>query len=576
MYTPIELITTGLQGVNIGGFGGGVTDHGYLHGLADNDHPQYLMASNSTSFVQTANMTMYQLMMNSSLSLGSDAAMHTSLSSAFIALSNSIVFALTDHTHLISDYGGAASDHSHGSINTVSIAGSNITLVSASSGLTVGVPNYITTAYGAAIQGSGSYTQNTGTIQFANSNGLSFGLSNNGVMTAQMAYASQVGILGISDGVNSLQTNNSLKFADSNGISFRLNGSTMTASYTVPGITQFSNSNNVEFGLSGSTITALALVNQSVQTQSRFNLTLAGNTSGTLTEISSGTVTFAGGNNITLSQTGNYVQIIGPNPGGSTHYVNISGNTSGTTANVSSGTLTLIGGNNITLSQSGNAITISGAAQGGVQTLIGGIAGSNTTYTSGSVYMSGQNNITIGSFVTSNSQYIRFSVGNYLTTAADLTHIHGALVSTVATAGSNMKFTSASNGLTVGIPNYITTAATGSFAGLGFTTVSAANSSITDIAGTLSTNGLNLAIPKYITTAANLTHSHGAPSLSLSLLTGSISSASNGMSLSLTGPVVSNLLNSSQVGTLYFSNIASFSWGSSVSGVNTTIYLITA
>src|SRR6202453_109315 len=39
------------------------------------------------------------------------------------------------------------------------------------------------------------------------------------------------------------------------------------------------------------------------------------------------------------------------------------GNTAGATGSVSSGTLTLAGGNNITLSQNGNAITISGASQ---------------------------------------------------------------------------------------------------------------------------------------------------------------------------------------------------------------------
>lgn len=37
---------------------------------------------------------------------------------------------------------------------------------------------------GPAIKGSGTYTQNTGTVEFANSNGLTFGLSNNGKMTA--------------------------------------------------------------------------------------------------------------------------------------------------------------------------------------------------------------------------------------------------------------------------------------------------------------------------------------------------------------------------------------------------------
>jgi hypothetical protein len=41
----------------------------------------------------------------------------------------------------------------------------------------------------------------------------------------------------------------------------------------------------------------------------------AGNTSGTLTNISSGTFYLAGGSNITLSQNANSVTISGPNPG---------------------------------------------------------------------------------------------------------------------------------------------------------------------------------------------------------------------------------------------------------------------
>src|SRR6476659_3606287 len=53
----------------------------------------------------------------------------------------------------------------------------------------------------------------------------------------------------------------------------------------------------------------LALTSQSVQTQNLYNVTLAGNTAGVLAQISSGTMTLAGGNNITLSQAGNAVTI---------------------------------------------------------------------------------------------------------------------------------------------------------------------------------------------------------------------------------------------------------------------------
>ena len=105
-----------------------------------------------------------------------------------------------------------------------------------------------------------------------------------------------------------------------------------------------------------------------------------------MAHISSGTMTMAGGNNVTLSQAGNAVTISAASQTVQTqnlHNVTISGNTSGALAAISSGTMTLAGGNNITLSQAGNAVTISGPNVGGAQTGISGLANSETTYTSG-------------------------------------------------------------------------------------------------------------------------------------------------------------------------------------------------
>lgn len=91
-----------------------------------------------------------------------------------------------------------------------------------------------------------------------------------------------------------------------------------------------------------------------------FNVTLSGNTAGVMAQVSSGTLTWAGGANITLSQNGNAISIIGAAGGaGGGAAIQMGGNTTGTTALVSSGTLTLAGGAGITLSQAGgNAITI--------------------------------------------------------------------------------------------------------------------------------------------------------------------------------------------------------------------------
>lgn len=96
-------------------------------------------------------------------------------------------------------------------------------------------------AGGAAIQGSGTYSQNTGTIQFANSNGVTFGLTN-GVMTASIPAVggAQTGVSGISAGTTQM-TSGTAVFSNSNGISFGVNGNTITASYNS---TQFQTTGN--------------------------------------------------------------------------------------------------------------------------------------------------------------------------------------------------------------------------------------------------------------------------------------------------------------------------------------------
>jgi hypothetical protein len=85
----------------------------------------------------------------------------------------------------------------------------------------------------------------------------------------------------------------------------------------------------------------------------RINATISGNTAGAGALISTGTMTLAGGNNITLSQNGNAITISGAAGGGAGFSAGMSniGNTSGMTG-MASNQLVLAGGNNVTLSQS--------------------------------------------------------------------------------------------------------------------------------------------------------------------------------------------------------------------------------
>ena len=124
----------------------------------------------------------------------------------------------------------------------------------------------------------------------------------------------------------------------------------------------------------------------------------------------------------------------------------LSGNTAGVLANISTGTLYMAGGNNVTLSQNGNSVTFSGP-----------------------------------------------HTSQFLTTAA----------------------------LSQNTSNY---------AGVGETVGTIAG---TDLAMTVNTDGVSVGYPKWITTAALSNHSHGDPTLALTNLTGTTASASNGLTISL-------------------------------------------
>ena len=136
----------------------------------------------------------------------------------------------------------------------------------------------------------------------------------------------------------------------------------------------------------------------------------AGNTSGTLALVSSGTMYLAGGNNITLSQNNNSITISGANAEGGSNTLGMSniGNTSGTTGVVSESAIRflLAGGNNITLSQSLNGasgtITISAFGQSVESQSFGMSNIGNTSGTSGiasggqlQFLLAGGNNVTL-------------------------------------------------------------------------------------------------------------------------------------------------------------------------------------
>ncbi len=144
-------------------------------------------------------------------------------------------------------------------------------------------------------------------------------------------------------------------------------GNTSGTSGTVSNAFVLAGGNNITLSATtavGGMTATISAANQTVQTQNLHDLTIGGNTAGVGALISSGTLALAGGNNITLSQNGQNISIVG-GAGGAGFTGGVSGgNTSGTSGTISA-SLLLAGGNNITLSAATAAggimsVTISG------------------------------------------------------------------------------------------------------------------------------------------------------------------------------------------------------------------------
>ena len=152
---------------------------------------------------------------------------------------------------------------------------------------------------------AGTQLASSGFVTFANSNGISFGMSNSSLITASYTVPSTAGLISrvnISAGTTSNNVSNFV-FSNSNNVSFGLNGSTITATVTVPSQTSlsFSNQNGVSFGLNGSTLTA-SVAAQTAQTQSNVQgISAAGGVART------GDVVFSNSNGLAFGLNGNTI-----------------------------------------------------------------------------------------------------------------------------------------------------------------------------------------------------------------------------------------------------------------------------
>lgn len=213
----------------------------------------------------------------------------------------------------------------------------------------------------------------------------------------------------------------------------------------------------------------------------------------------------------------------------------IGGNTTGTLALISSGTMFLSGGNNITLSQNGNTVEIQGGAGGGggADGLNRIVAGTQTAGTLATVVFSNSNNVTFGmsnsSIVTASASFNQsVQTQNMVSVLGSTGNISFGNANGITFGGNGSTVTASHNGLT-SQSNQAFSAGGGSSA---FQTLSFADGSGVSFTNT---NGSIGATVK--TDYALSDHSHGNPTLALTNLSGTTASNSNGLTLSLSANV---------------------------------------
>ena len=201
---------------------------------------------------------------------------------------------------------------------------------------------------------------------------------------------------------------------------------------------------------------------------------------------------------------GTATSVVRPSDWNSAH---VQGQTiSGNTAGVSSFT-----GTNFVL-QGGNNVTLSAATAAGAATII--ISGANTvaqtvqTQASGAIAGTGfTSTTTAGTAITAamGTNGLSMAVPQFLTTYVnDLTSGRaGTGFTSTTTAGTAVTAALGTNGLSMAVPAYITTFVndlTSGRAGTGFTSTTTAG---TAVVATQGTNGLSMAVPAFITTFTN-------------------------------------------------------------------------
>ena len=403
-----------------------------------------------------------------------------------------------------------------------------------------------------------------GVVVFSGSN-LTIGTSiDAGTQYIQME-APALGGIAIGDGASNI-TNSTVVFGDLNGISFGLNGSTMTGSHNAySNTTQFSTAflttamasdagSNFQYSSNTSIITADA-----VNTATLANLQYTSATS----NITS--------NAVNTNQTSVWLTTAALSNHGHTQYAgtgttitggSVTLDSNGIALNIAANSLYYIDSNGITFGASSNGISTSITASYNSTQFLTTAAISNHTHSD--LYV---NTSISGSFqMTSNTSEIT----SLAFPSSDTTKFAGPGFTTTATAGTEVVGTLNSLGLKIGVPAYLTTAATGGGGG-GEWTVLTTNAG-TDILISTATNTNTLYHPKYITTYAagggEIAFSAGASSDDLASI---VFSNSYNVSFGLNGSTVTASASYSNPGATVFSNSNNVTFGLNGSTITASV-----
>ena len=469
---------------------------------------------------------------------------------------------------------GASVSFAGTGFSTGSTSGTNITGTLNTQGLSMRFPEYI-------------HESESGNIYFSNTNGIVFGSS------------TSYGTAGYSTTITASLSTGSLYFSDTNGVTwstYSTSNSTYVYVGSLVGGTGAGGSFSAGVTSLGNTLGSTGTVSNRIVFAGTNNITLSQSSnasgatvsiigvSGTLAQSSHshGNVSISsgyGGSTLALSSASNGLTLSVPAwlttaaAGGITG-VQIGSNTGGNSTLITSGVMTLAGGANITLSQNsavsaGNAITIIGAAGSGANWELAGANTLGTTATSfNTLFLQGGNNVTLSG----NSNTLVINVN--ATGANDGVNILAVSGSTAASTGT-IAFYNANN-FTFGFSD--STRITASFSQsthehstLGFATNNHTHGnvslSLSNISGAYSSasNGLTLSLTGGGGGAGSVVFSAGANSASLGSV---VFSNSNNISFGLSG---STITGSIPVGTVYFQDANSFTFGSAVAGVSTSI-----